>query len=170
MRVPLSQWVTITNISRWIAYTMGRFASQVGLLTAALFVVALVLAVPAWRRYGELGLQGVGWGMGASLFPGLLMILVSGQVTGADRALKLLLFGMALRVGSVLGIGWLALQVHPELGVSPFYICLALFYMVALAVETRLLMAEVAAAGVVQGGGDEVAKDVAGESAADSVG
>jgi len=91
-----------------------------------------------------LGLQGVAWGAGACLIPGLLLILISSRVTGRDRSLKLLLYGTALRMGFVLLTAFVAVNVQPALQVNAFYLSLALFYVVALFVETRVLVAEVA--------------------------
>lgn len=132
---------------------MGRVASQFGILLAVVVLVAAVLAVPAWQRYGSLGLEGIAWAAGACLFPGLLVILCSSRVTGSDRSLKLLLWGTALRIGVVSLVGWIALQVRPELDIKPFYLVLAGFYCVALSVETRLLLADIQDSGNTGGDG-----------------
>jgi hypothetical protein len=54
---------------------------------------------------------------------------------------------MGLRVGLVLAAACLAVRLYPELNTQGSYLGLALIYGVALAVETRHLMSEVASGG-----------------------
>jgi hypothetical protein len=53
-----------------------------------------------------------------------------------------LLLGMGLRMAAVLGATVVVCLRRPDLGLVEFFVWLILFYLVTLAVETRLLLAD----------------------------
>lgn len=123
---------------------MQRPAQFIGTLAAALIVAVLVLALPAWNRFGGLGLEGLAYAAVASFVPGLILVLAAGQLTGTQRPLQLLLLATGLRVGIVLLSGLFILEFRPALKSTEFFLGLGLMYLIALAVETRQLLAELA--------------------------
>jgi hypothetical protein len=120
---------------------MQRPAQFIGILAAALALAAVVLALPAWRRFGAVGLEGLGYVALASFLPGLILAAAAGQLTGKQRALQLLLLGTGLRIGVVLLAGILIVEWQPALKSTEFFLALGLMYLIALAVETRQLIA-----------------------------
>lgn len=122
---------------------MTHPARTVGILAVALAVTALCLALPAWLRFGPLGLEALAYCGVACFVPGVLLALVSGRLVGANRAVSLVLAGTGLRVLFVLGMGLLVIQQRPALKSAEFLLGLSLFYFVALGVETWQLLAEV---------------------------
>jgi hypothetical protein len=122
---------------------MGRPAQFLGTLAAALGLVAACLAPLASRRFGGDGLAAVGLIAIACFVPGVVLAMVAGRVTGSQRSLFLLLVGTGLRVGLVLAAALVVVQLRPALKSTEFYLGLAVLYCVALAIETRQLLAEV---------------------------
>jgi hypothetical protein len=123
---------------------MHRPAQFLGTLAAALGVAVLVLALPTWNRFGTAGLEGLAAASLATFLPGLVLVLAAGQFTGTNRPLQLLLLATGLRVGLVLLAGLLIVQYRPSLHSTEFFLGLSAFYFIALAVETRQLMADAA--------------------------
>jgi hypothetical protein len=122
---------------------MTHPARTVGILAAALAATALCLALPAWLRFGPLGLEALAYCGVACFVPGVLLAIVSGRFTGVNRAMSLMLAGTGLRIAFVLGMGLLVIQQRPALKSTEFLLGLSLFYFVALGVETWQLMADV---------------------------
>ena len=121
---------------------MQRPAQFIGMLAAALGLAAVVLALPAWNRYGVAGLEGLAGAVLATFLPGVILAAAAGQFTGSNRSLQLLLLGTGLRVGLVLMVGLVIVQYRPDLKSAEFFLGLSVLYFVALAVETRQLLAE----------------------------
>lgn len=119
---------------------MNRPAQFIGTLATALAVVALVLALPAWLWFGAMGLEGVVYSTLATFIPGVLLALLANRFTGPQRAMQLMLVSTGLRVGFVLLMAFAVVRSRPELNGTEFYLGLAVFYFVAMAVETRYLM------------------------------
>ena len=119
---------------------MNRPAQFIGTLAIALGVVALLLALPAWLWFGAVGLEGIVYAVVASLIPGVLLALVANRLTGPQRALQLMLLSTGLRLGFVLLMAIAVVRSRPALDGAEFFLGLAAFYFVALAVETRYLM------------------------------
>jgi hypothetical protein len=122
---------------------MAHPARTVGLLALALAATALCLALPAWLRFGPVGLEGLAYCGLACFIPGVLLTAVSGRFAGSNRAMALMLVGTGLRVGFVLVMGLLVVNARPALNSTEFLLGLAIFYFVALAVETRQLLVDV---------------------------
>jgi hypothetical protein len=123
---------------------MGRRMQNIGRLAAALGLTAVCVAPWAVWRFGLVGLEGVWYAAAACFLPGVILAAVSGRFRGSQRVLQLLLVGTALRISVVLATGLLVLAVRPALSSTEFLLALAAFYCVALAVETRQLIAEAA--------------------------
>lgn len=121
---------------------VSRPAQQIGTLAGALGLAALCLSVPAWLRFGPLGLEALVGATLACLVPGIVLAVVSPRFTGNNRPLNLLLLGTGLRVGYVLLTGLALIHYRPALKTTEFLLGLALLYLVALAVETRQLLSE----------------------------
>lgn len=124
---------------------MSQPLQSISRLAAALGLAALVLALPAWLRFGPVGLEGIAIACLACLVPGVLLVLVSGWFRGSQRVLQMLLVGTGLRISFVLLTALLLMQTRPALDSTEFLLGLSVFYFVALAVETRQLFAEAVA-------------------------
>lgn len=123
---------------------MGHRMQSIGRLAAALGLTAFCLAPLAVWRYGLVGLEGVCYAAAACFLPGVILAAISNRFRGSQRVLQWLLAGTALRISVVLATGLLVLAVRPALSSVDFLLALAAFYCVALAVETRQLIAEAA--------------------------
>lgn len=121
---------------------MQRPAQLIGTLAVALGATALLLALPAWLRFGAMGLEGLLYAALASFVPGVLLALAASWFTGPQKILQLVLASTALRVGFVLLVGLAVVQSRPALKSTEFFLGLGVFYLIALAVETRQLLAE----------------------------
>ncbi len=119
---------------------MGRPAHFLGILAAALGLAAACLAPIAWLRFGASGLEALGWITAACLLPGVVLAVAARWVTGSQQPLVLLMLGTALRVGMVLLVSLMVIQLRPDLKTKEFFVGLAVLYCVALAVETRQLL------------------------------
>lgn len=125
---------------------MRRPVRLIGRLAAALGLAAACLAPVAWLQFGAVGLEGVGYAALACFVPGVVLASIAGQFTGSQRAMQLLLLGTLLRVGIVLLVSLVLVEFRPVLRSTEFFVGLAVFYFVALAVETRELLAELGSA------------------------
>lgn len=113
---------------------------SVGTLALALGATALCLALPAWLRFGPLGIEAVVLGFLACLIPGVLLAVLSRWIGGRQRSVTLMLIGTGLRVGFVLAVAMLMIRYRPALEGAEFLLGIAAFYLVALTVETQQLL------------------------------
>lgn len=103
-------------------------------------VVALLLAAPAWWLDRAAGIEAVLWATLICLVPGWAVLLLSHGARLGGNDVQVVLLGMGLRmltaVAGALGI----CVTWPEYLHGGFLWWLAILYLAALAVETRLLL------------------------------
>jgi len=122
----------------------GAAFRSVGKVAAALGLAAALLACPAWLRFGSVGLIAVFVGAGVCLLPSVILAIRSPSAAGPQRVVQMVLVGTLVRIGAVSGAGLLLTSWKPVFRTVEFFLGLALFYGVALVVETRELLAEIA--------------------------
>jgi hypothetical protein len=121
---------------------MAFAASHLRTLAAALLLAGLCMAAPAWLRFGAAGLEGIVAGLVGCFLPAAVLAAIESRFSGRTRELALVVVGMFLRTAFVLAAGLAVIQLRPALKSSEFFLGLAVFYFVALAVETRQLLHE----------------------------
>ena len=114
--------------------------SKFGWLTGATLIVALLLLAPAWRLYRGTGIEAVLWAGLLCLVPGWVVVLVNHWAAAEKRDVLGVLLGIGLRMVAALAGALLVTELWPDLRQSGFLWWLSAFYLVALAIETRLLM------------------------------
>ena len=115
--------------------------TQAGWLSAVVLGVWLAALGPALLWAGPAALEGLIWAAALCLVPGWLVIFVVSKAEARRRDVLGMLLGTGLRLVAV-SIGAIAVALwRPNLRVKEFFLWLAVFYVVALAVETRLLYA-----------------------------
>lgn len=114
--------------------------AQSGVLTAAVAALWAVLALPAYRVSGPVGLQGLFLAAALCLVPGWLVFWVASRYRVAQSAAAAVMAGGVLRMLFVL-FGVLAVgELLPALGDWQFLLWVVPFYLVTLVVETWLLL------------------------------
>lgn len=109
------------------------------ILAAAVVVAVLLLAGPAYWLSGLIGVKGLVVAAGLCLVPGWLVFAFH-SLYGTTAPTASLLVGMAGRMAVVLVGALAAKAAWPELNLKSFGLWLGLFYMLTLAVETKLLL------------------------------
>ena len=123
---------------------MTSSASSIVKLIAATAALWLLAAVPAWLLAGPAGVEGLTYALLLCLAPGVAAMLFVNPKSGRGDALTGLVVGMGLRMTAVLaGALWLQ-HARPDLGLKEFHIWLIVGYLVALAIETRMLLGQAA--------------------------
>jgi hypothetical protein len=122
---------------------MSGSTTRIWRLTAVTAGLWLLCAAPAWFVADVSGIEGLTYALLLCLIPGIVTLRFA-RVGDSRQAPYVVLAGMGLRMASVL-IGALVLRwARPELGVSAFHLWLIVGYLVTLAVETRMLLADIA--------------------------
>jgi len=107
-------------------------------LTAGVLLLWLLIAWPAWRFLGPKGLEGLTFAAALCLIPGWLVFALNSQY-GTAAPLAVFLTGTVGRMAAVL-CGALAIKAtRPDLDMKSFALFLGAFYVLALAIETKLL-------------------------------
>lgn len=121
------------------ATTGGGLAVRQGLkLTVAALLLGLLFAGPAWWFLGLKGLEGLAIAAALCLIPGWLVFALHSQY-GTAAPLAVMLTGTLGRMVAVL-CGALAVKaMRPDLDMKSFALFLGAFYVLALAIETKLL-------------------------------
>jgi hypothetical protein len=110
-------------------------------LTVALAATWFVLAGPAWLLGGASGLVGLSLAAWLCWIPHLLFVAYVFVCQPNDRPLAALLLSMMIRLSVVLTGALVICWYRPDLRGGAFLVWLAVCYLVALAVETRLQIA-----------------------------
>ena len=124
----------------------GGTVFRIWRLTAVTAGLWLLGALPAWLIAGAAGLEGLTYALLLCLAPGVVTLAFVRAGEGANGAFAALLVGMGLRMAIVLGGILLLRQIRPDLGPSALHVWVIVGYLVMLAVETRMLLAELASA------------------------
>ena len=114
--------------------------SQSVRLFLALFVLWVVLVAPAYLVAGQQAVLGLSAAVCLCLLPGIAVFVLQGGPLGGQRPLSGLLIGMGLRLVFVLTAVLVVRQVRPDLPATVFLVWIVPAYLVALAVETRLVV------------------------------
>lgn len=118
-------------------------------LTAGMLAVGLILAAVAYGMSGLLGVEGLVYSLVLCLIPGLLTVYVSDVLKKSEMSAYIVLVGGGLRMLFVL-LGMFGVSaLRPELGFREFTVWLIVSYLVALALETVIVVAPAA-------GGDSI--------------
>lgn len=122
---------------------MHRMLAQSARLVSALALLWCVLAAPAFLVAGVPALIGLAGAVLSCLVPGLGVVLLQAAPLGQHQPVVSLMTGMVLRIGCVLGTVLVVYRIWPDLPVAVFVVWLIPAYMVALAAETRMVLADV---------------------------
>jgi hypothetical protein len=126
---------------------LGRLGpiAQAGLLTVILTICWLLAAPLAYRISGQNGILAASVGAGACWLGAQLAVAISALCGGSAGALNAMLLGMLGRMLLPLLIG-VTLHVYvPALAHAGMIFYLMVFYLIVLASETLLMLAQVAA-------------------------
>ena len=127
----------ILNLS--VAHLM---LSQLVKLLLVMVAAWLVLAWPAYFVGGPPSVVGMTVAVLVCLVPGVFVLAIHAGVLANQPPLSNLLVSMGLRMAFVLTAVFVSRQLWPELPVSHFVAWLVPSYLVALAVETRIALAQ----------------------------
>ena len=109
-------------------------------LTAGMLVVGGLLAVVAYGVSGLLGLEGLAYSLILCLIPGLMTVFAGELLKHHNLSAYIVLVGGGFRMLFVL-LGMFAVSaLRPELGFRQFTVWLIASYLVALALETALVL------------------------------
>jgi hypothetical protein len=122
---------------------MSGSLTRIWRLTAVTAGLWLLCAVPAWLIAEESGLEGLTYALLLCLIPGVVTLRLA-KVGDSRQAPFAVLTGMGLRMASVLAGALVLRAVRPDLGPQAFHVWLIVGYLVTLAVETRMLVADIA--------------------------
>lgn len=116
-------------------------------LTAGMVAAGIPLAGIAYGVSGLPGLEGLAYSLLLCLIPGLLTVFAGGLLKHRDLSAYLVLIGGGFRMLFVL-LGMFAVSaLRPDLGFRQFTVWLIVCYLVALALETGIILAPTASAG-----------------------
>lgn len=116
-----------------------NLAGRCGLLALAVAAGWLLALVPALSLFGVAGLAAATFSAIVCLVPGCLVFWLISAAPPAAAQVRAVVAGTALRLVFALGGAWV---MHAALGFSPqnYVVWLGFFYLIALAVETLLLL------------------------------
>ncbi|MFP6766846.1 MAG: hypothetical protein VB859_01665 [Planctomycetaceae bacterium] len=109
-------------------------------LSAAVVVLWLVLAGPAWWLAGRNGIAGLSYSAALCLVPGWLVFFLNSRYRVADTRIQVILIATTFRLLFVAAGTLVVLQVRPELRLREFLVWIIVFYLATLVVETALLL------------------------------
>jgi hypothetical protein len=121
---------------------MSGSLTRIWRLAAVTAGLWLLCAVPAWMIADGSGLEGLTYALLLCLVPGIVALAFA-KVQDPRQAPFAVLTGMGLRMASVLAGALVLRAVRPDLGPSAFHVWLIVGYLVALAVETQMLLADI---------------------------
>lgn len=128
---------------------MKTLGGRMVALTAGMLAVGVPLAAVAYGVSGLLGLEGLAYSLILCLIPGLLTVFVGGLLKHRDLSAYLVLAGGGFRMLFVL-LGMFAVSaLRPDLGFRQFTVWLIACYLVALVLETGIILAPIASSGSV---------------------
>jgi hypothetical protein len=105
-----------------------------------MLAVGVILAAIAYGMSGWLGVEGLGYSLLLCLAPGLLTVYLSDVLKKTDMAPYVVLLGGGFRLVFVL-LGMFGVSAaRPELGFREFTVWLIISYLVALALETTIVL------------------------------
>ena len=118
-----------------------RWPGEALRFTAWMLALWLALAVPAYAFAGPAGLEGSAWALLLCVVPGCATLIAADRLDDRRRPVFGMLIGTGLRLFLTAG-GALAVALgRPGLRIREFFVWLIVFYLVALLVETRMLLA-----------------------------
>lgn len=110
-------------------------------LIAGMLAVGVPLAAIAYGVSGLPAVEGLAYSLLLCLIPGLLTVFVGGLLKNRDLSAYLVLIGGGFRMLFVL-LGMFAVSaLRPDLGFRQFTVWLIVCYLVALALETGIILA-----------------------------
>lgn len=109
-------------------------------LSAAVVVLWLVLAGPAWWLAGRSGIEGLSYSAVLCLVPGWLVFFLSSRYRVAGTRIQVILIATTVRLLFVAAGTLVVLQVRPELRLREFLVWIIVFYLATLVAETALLL------------------------------
>jgi hypothetical protein len=119
-----------------------RWPADVWRLLAVTLGVWLLIAAPAWWLAGANGVEGAAWSALLCTLPGCVTLAAVDRLDDRKRPVFGMLLGTGLRLGMAAPGGFAVAWFRPELRAREFFLWLVLFYLITLAVETRLLLTE----------------------------
>jgi uncharacterized membrane protein YwaF len=114
--------------------------SRLFVLTAGMFILGLLLAAVAYGVAGLPGVEGLVYSLLLCLIPGLVTVIVSEYLKKSDLAAHVVLVGGGLRMVFVLAGMFAVSALRPDLGFRQFTVWLIICYLVALALETAVIL------------------------------
>lgn len=118
------------------------------MFTLGVFAYALAVVGVAFGVAGFLGVEGFGYSVVFCVIPGWLTVFVGGLLRNRDLSAYVVLVGTALRMAFVF-LGFLVVGgLRPDLGFREFTVWLVVSYLVALALETWVVLLPVSNRGV----------------------
>lgn len=119
---------------------MRSVARRQVVFTAGMLTVGCVEAAVAYGWVGATGVEGVLYSVLLCLIPGWLTIYASDLMRHRDLAAYAVLIGTGLRIVFVLLGLFIVSNVRPDLGFRQFTVWLISGYLVALALETWMVL------------------------------
>lgn len=119
-----------------------RWPEDVMRLGVVVLGVWLAAAVPAWLLAGVAGLEGLAWSAVLCFVPGGITLAAVDRLDERKRPVFGMLLGTGLRLAFAVWGGFVIALARPQLRLREFFGWLVLFYLITLAVETRLLLRE----------------------------
>ncbi len=133
------------DLNWWLEIELKTLGGRLVALTAGMLVVGMLLAVIAYGVSGLLGLEGLAYSLILSLIPGLLTVFAGELLRHRNLSAYVVLVGGGFRMLFVL-LGMFAVSaLRPDLGFRQFTVWLIVCYLVALALETALVLPPVTA-------------------------
>ncbi|MFG0332690.1 MAG: hypothetical protein ACF8TS_04935 [Maioricimonas sp. JB049] len=117
----------------WVA--QGRLVAVVG-------AVWLAVCGPAWWLAGQAGVEGSLYAALACLVPGLVVVAAVERAAPESRAVVGLAVGLVLRLAAAVTAAVVIASWRDDLRLAEFFGWLVLFYLVALAAETSLVLSD----------------------------
>jgi hypothetical protein len=120
--------------------------SQLAWLSAAISAVWLLAVGPAYLQFGWPGVEAATTSAAGCLIPGCAVLTASSLAGGTRTGVYAVLAGTVLRLGSSLLAIWVMHSLR-GLAVDNYLVWIGLFYIVALATETVLVLPPASARG-----------------------
>ena len=126
---------------------MKTLGGRLMALTGGMLAVGLLLGLIAFGVSGLPGVEGLAYSLILCLIPGLLTVFLGEFLKQGDRSAFLVLAGGGFRMLFVL-LGMVAVSsLRPDLGFREFTVWLIVCYLVALALETAVILVPAGSAG-----------------------